>query len=551
MEDNIQNKYTYQNNYIHQNNLKNQNIYNSNHDLFRNYNNYNRQFTNKINNENCIDANNEDNSHEKRFFLINEINELKKKYFMAKERLEFAKNQKEKDVKYIENLEKEILLKNKNNNPYKHLLYNKYIKIPKNNNIYQKERNENNKNNKNIYYNNNKYVNNSKLNTNDTQRIKMTKSYISDFSLYDNSSFNNSKKNIREKTSKNSSKTNTSNISSRKKIKRNNSVILNKTWFNNKNNLKNINNSLDIFTFNQNSKNEENADDKNKIIIRNCNCIINLNPENVQNNKYLSVFKNTKSQNNSNSKKNINITKKNIEKKRIMQERYLIIDERQKPIYTNGKQVLGMNLMPLKGDNDEIILDNENNIFLYDLDGHLHNQNDLKNIILANGVTLVNENNIPILGINNIPIVDEYGDFLLDKEPIYDEDDNSLNVIFADVLRDRDGKPIKILIEKKDNNLSNEKENFNNISFNQSNYQNSNSSKNMNIKYNPIVEIEINPYTKLITNKDKTFYYYLKKSQMKQNSSYNENNRFNFEKSLRNYNIKKNNKNKIYNLKKK
>ena len=456
---------------------------------------------------------------------------------MAKERLEFAKNQKEKDVKYIENLEKEILSKNKNNYPYKYLLYNKYNKIPKNNNIYKKERNENNNNNNNIYYNN-KNVINSKLNTNDSKKTKMTKSYISDFSLYDNSSFN-SKKNIREKSNKNSSKKNTSNISSKRKIKRNNSVILNKSWFNYKNKLKNLNNSLDIFTFNQNSKNEENVDDKNKIIIRNCNCIINLNPENAQNNKYLSVFKNTKSQNNSNSKKSINITKNNIEKKRILQERYLIIDERQKPIYTNGKQVLGMNLMPLKGDNNEIILDNDNNIFLYDLDGHLHNQNDLKNIILANGVTLVNENNIPILGINNIPIVDEYGDFILDKEPIYDEEDNSLNVLFADVLRDRDGKPIKILIEKKDNNLSNQKENFNNISFNQLNYQNSNSSKNKNIKFNPIVEIEINPYTKLITNKDKNFYYYLKKSQMKKKSSNNENNRFNFEKSLRSYNIKK------------
>ena len=52
--------------------------------------------------------NNETNSSNRSFYLINEINDLKKKYLMLKEKLEIAKNQKEKDNKYIENLEKQL-----------------------------------------------------------------------------------------------------------------------------------------------------------------------------------------------------------------------------------------------------------------------------------------------------------------------------------------------------------------------------------------------------------------------------------------------------------
>ena len=101
---------------------------------------------------------------------------------------------------------------------------------------------------------------------------------------------------------------------------------------------------------------------------------------------------------------------------------------------------------------------------------------------------LVNENNIPILGINNVPIVDQYGDFLLDKGPAIDNDDNYINGIYVDILRDREGKPLKIIIEKKTNNISENK------SFN---------CPTILKKNNPIVEIEINPYSKLITKKDK------------------------------------------------
>ena len=59
-----------------------------------------------------------------------------------------------------------------------------------------------------------------------------------------------------------------------------------------------------------------------------------------------------------------------------MEERYVIIDKNQKPIYINGKQLLGMKLKTLRGDGDknEIISDNDKNIFLYGLDGALHNQ---------------------------------------------------------------------------------------------------------------------------------------------------------------------------------
>ena len=192
---------------------------------------------------------------------------------------------------------------------------------------------------------------------------------------------------------------------------------------------------------------------KNKIIIKNCNCIIDLNPDN---NQYYNLFKNAFSSKNNKINESEKFKLKNeekIEEKKIVQERYLIIDEKKKPIYIKGKQVLGMNLMPLKGENNEIISDNDKNIFLYDLDGGLHNQKDLENIIFDNGRFLVNENNIPILGINNIPIIDQYGDFIFRRNPfIYKENNNKIGV-YADILRDKEGKPIKILIEKNQNKL--------------------------------------------------------------------------------------------------
>ena len=223
-----------------------------------------------------------------------------------------------------------------------------------------------------------------------------------------------------------------------------------------------------------------------------------------------------------------------MKKKKIIQERYFIIDEKQKPIYIKGKQVLGMNLMPLRGENNEIISDNDKNIFLYDLDGGLHNQKDLGHIILDNGRFLVNENNIPILGINNIPIIDQYGDFIFRRKPLIYEENNYIIGVYADILRDKEGKPIKILIEK---NISNENENIKNKLFNNNlNSLNKNIYKEENQmkKNNHVIEIELKPYTKLITNKDQNYYYYLKNHQ-RNNSPFNDKNKFNFEKSLRSY----------------
>lgn len=225
--------------------------------------------------------------------------------------------------------------------------------------------------------------------------------------------------------------------------------------------------------------------DKNKIIIKNCNCVINLDPKNKCKKNLISSINKYKNQ--------------KLKLNNIKEERYLIINDKKKPLYINNKQLLGMKLKPLKSDNNEIIMDNQNNFFLYDLDGNLHNQANLQKIILDDSLPLVNENNIPILGINGIPIVDEYGDFLLDKKPLV-----KTKGILVDVLRDIKGKPIKILIDKK-------------------------------IK-EPSVEIEIKPQTKLITYKDSNYYYYLKNLQRsKYFNNYNDKEKFCFEKSLRNY----------------
>ena len=70
---------------------------------------------------------------------------------------------------------------------------------------------------------------------------------------------------------------------------------------------------------------------------------------------------------------------------------------------------------------------------------------------------------MPILGLNNIPIIDQYGDFLLGKGTLTDKDKNYINGIYADVLRDKENKPIKIFIGKKQEknyNSNNENELF-------------------------------------------------------------------------------------------
>ena len=541
--------------------------------------------------------NNETNSSNRSFYLINEINDLKKKYLMLKEKLEIAKNQKEKDNKYIKDLEEQLIKKNQSE---KRNDFNS-----KKNNIisnYEKDLIEDeNKSNKSML------VDIFRNPNSNNERMRYSRSNFSDFSLFDNNSFNSFQNDTNTKNNNNQIE-NQKNIISLKKsnninkkvpipknsrksktMKRNNSVILDKTnksiiienSQNNKlENLNIINNNINsnisnnknkmnkLFTFKENIENENENDfqtpnDSNEIIntnkiiiIKNCNCIINLNPQNAGNNNYIQLF------HDSNIKKNI--IEKQDEKEgkevrdKIMEERYLIIDQKQKPIFIKGKQILGMNLIPLKGENDEIIYDSKNKIFLYDLDWALHNQNELENIILDNGLPLVNENNIPILGLNNIPIIDQCGDFLLGEGPLTDKDNNYIKGIYGDVLRDKENKPIKVLISKKkekEKNYNSNKENelfktFNNF------YNNKNSNKsqikNKLTSNNPLIEIEIKPYTKLITNKNnknnKIQVNNIKKYQ-RNKTPFNDINKFNFEQSLRNYNKKNITKNNKYHYK--
>ena len=526
------NKYTY--NYNSRSDLRNNKI-NKNYDENTNYNNYNNIQDYSLRNE--YDENNINNNN---FILLNEINELKKKFSIAKEKLEIAKSQKENDDKYIKNLENQLISKqNKNENP------NKNIRIPKNNNyMHKNEKNQININKENKIRNNNN-LNNSKYNKNDFLNIRNTRSSFSDFSMFDNnSSFTNQNRTL--KANKANKKNQIPIPKNNNRLKRNNSVIINKPYINKENNKKKKtikNHIIHYFSSNPNNINENYLIKENKIIIKNCNCIINFNRGGKENSNYISLFQKTLSNKNDNlENKNLQKIEKSpkIEIKKTTQERYLIIDKAQKPLYIKGKQILGMKLMPLKGDNNEIIVDNDNNIFLYDLEGGLHNQADLKNIILDNGLPLLNENNMPILGINNIPIIDQFGDFLLSKEPLIDEYNNYIKGVCVEVLRDKKGMPIKIFIEKKTEIISDNYQNFKNKSIN-NNLNNPNSNNENKLINNPLIEIEMKPYTKIITTKDKNYYYYLKKYQRNIKSPYNEKNRFNFEKSLRNYYPHKNN----------
>ena len=505
------NKYTYEYNYIPRSYVRNNSNYNNNYE-------YN---LNNIENESLRNEYDENYSNNHSYILMNEISKLKNKFNLAKEKLELAKNQKQKDDKYIENLEKQLILK------------------------YQKKKNFDNFKNK---YNPN--ISKNKLNYNNiclnNQKLNNNKSFISDFSAYDNKK--NSKKdnkNLDVNNIKNLNKVHIKNNYPLKEtdpkiiMKRNNSTVFTRSSFNdeetNRNKKKineNINNNIndDYYSMNQN-----NFIDKNKLIIRNCNCIISLSSENSENNQ---VIKNLFWNFNKEYNQKIDLKNNKNEEKKVVQERYLIIDESKKPIYIKGKQILGMNLMPLLGENNEIISDIENNILFYDLEGGLHNQQELDNIILDNGISLVNENNMPLLGLNNIPIIDKYGDFLYNKKPLIDEDNNFIKGKYVDLLRDRQGKPIKILIKNNKPNNEGKNENQNKNIKNTTNNKVQNNKNNNN---NPVVEIEIKPSTKLITSKNKNYYYYLKKYQKNNKTNKNNkstlkgNNKFSFENSLRNY----------------
>ncbi len=546
-----------------------------NYNIDNNKNNKNREYIFRYN----IDKeNNETNSNNISFNLINEINDLKKKYLILKENLEIAKNQKEKDKKYIEKLEKQLIKKQQSEKRNERNYFNSKNNLTSN---FEKDLNEDeNKSNKSMFVD---IFRNPSSNYN--QRTRNSRSNISDISLIENNSFNSFQNDTNIKNI-NSNINKPNNIISLKKnyninkkvpiplnkrksktIKKNNSVILDKAnksiiIDNSQNNkLKNLNISTNninssnnknkmnkLFTFKENIENENENDfqspndsneiiNTNKIIIKNCNCIINLNPQNIGNNNYIQLF------HDSNIKKNIIETQEEIEEKDIIkEERYLIVDQKQRPIYIKGKQILGMNLIPLKGENNEFIYDSKNKIFLYDLDGALHNQNELENIISDNGLPLVNGNNIPILGLKNIPIIDQYGDFLLGKGPLSDDDNNYISGIYSDILRDKENKPIKILINKKQKNDNRNRENdlykiFNNLYKNKN--LNKSQVKNKLESNNPVIEIEIKPYSKLITNKNNKS----KKNQVndlkkyiRNNTPFNNIKKFNFEQSLRNYN---------------
>ena len=95
------NKYTYEYNYIPRSYVRNNSNYNNNYE-------YN---LNNIENESLRNEYDENYSNNHSYILMNEISKLKNKFNLAKEKLELAKNQKQKDDKYIENLEKQLILK--------------------------------------------------------------------------------------------------------------------------------------------------------------------------------------------------------------------------------------------------------------------------------------------------------------------------------------------------------------------------------------------------------------------------------------------------------
>jgi hypothetical protein len=117
-----------------------------------------------------------------------------------------------------------------------------------------------------------------------------------------------------------------------------------------------------------------------------------------------------------------------------------------------------------------------------------------------------------------------------------------LFIIYKLFLRDKKNKPVKILIGKNKKDYNNNQENDLYEIFNPFNnfYNNKNSNKsqikNKLTSNNPVIEIEIKPYTKLITNRNNKNQVNEIKKYQRNKSPFNDINKFNFEKSLRNYN---------------
>ena len=145
-----------------------------------------------------------------------------------------------------------------------------------------------------------------------------------------------------------------------------------------------------------------------------------------------------------------------------LDERYLILDENGNPITVNGNKLLGMELIPLIGEDEKEVIDDNGNIILIGPDGQPKTQDELQPIILDNDKPLVNEENKPYLGFCGVPLINGEGNPIVGPDELYDKDNNVVEGIFGMVAKDNMGNPIKVNINDNNKKKSNDNINSNN-----------------------------------------------------------------------------------------
>ena len=149
----------------------------------------------------------------------------------------------------------------------------------------------------------------------------------------------------------------------------------------------------------------------------------------------------------------------------LLNDRFLIVDENGNPITINGQKLLGMELIPLIGEDGKEVIDNNGNIVLIGPDGQPKTQDELEPIILDDGRPLVNEENKPFLGLCGVPLINGEGSPILGPSELYDKDNKIVRGSLGFVAKDNMGNPIKVKIngnQKEGDNDNNNDPNDNN-----------------------------------------------------------------------------------------
>ena len=179
---------------------------------------------------------------------------------------------------------------------------------------------------------------------------------------------------------------------------------------------------------------------------------------------------NNEDKNNLNDKDNANSNENEEEEEEedeqdVLNDRFLIVDENGNPIIINGQKLLGMDLIPLIGEDGKEVIDNNGNVVLIGPDGQPKTQDELEPIILDDGKPLVNEENKPFLGLCGVPLINGEGSPIIAPSELYDKNNQLVKGSLGFVAKDNMGNPIKVKIngnKKEGHNDNNNDNNDNN-----------------------------------------------------------------------------------------